>query len=94
MGAKVVVVLGIIKISLVNSLNKSARICQAPFLPINVGPIRRWANANNLRSDNTQKRVSKTTNKELSSIASDMFYSEKIKLLDVFSSKWSHSKIL
>ena len=41
MGASVVVVLGIIKISFVKSLNKSASICQAPLRPIKVGPIRR-----------------------------------------------------
>jgi hypothetical protein len=40
-GASVVVDLGIIKISLVNNLNKSARICHAPLRPIRVGPIRR-----------------------------------------------------
>jgi len=72
-GAKVVVDLGIIKISLVSNLKRSARICQAPLRPIKVGPIRLWAKASNLRSDNTQNKVSSTTNKELKSIASDNY---------------------
>jgi hypothetical protein len=71
-GASVVVGLGIRKISLVNILNKSAAICHEPLRPIKVGPIRLWANANNFRSDKTQNKVSKTTSKELSNIASDI----------------------
>jgi hypothetical protein len=63
---------GIIKISFVRSLKRSASICQAPLRPIRVGPILRWANAKSLRSDKTQNKVNSTTNKELSSIASDI----------------------
>jgi hypothetical protein len=39
-GAITVAGLGIRKISLVNILNKSARIWKAPLRPIKVGPIR------------------------------------------------------
>lgn len=79
-GASVVVGLGIINISLVNNLKRSAAICQAPLRPIRVGPIRRWAKDRTLRSDKTQNRVKRTTNKELSSIASDIFYIYNMKL--------------
>jgi hypothetical protein len=71
-GAKVVVDRGIIKISFVNNLNKSASICQAPFLPIKVGPIRLWAKASNLRSDNITNNANNITSIELSRIASDI----------------------
>lgn len=73
-GAKVVVDRGIINISLVNNLNRSAKICQAPFLPIKVGPIRLWENAKTFRSVKTVKRVSNTTSNELSNIASDIVF--------------------
>lgn len=63
-GAITVAGRGIKKISFVSILNKSAKIWNAPLRPINVGPIRRWANANNLRSVNTTKRVNSTTSKE------------------------------
>jgi hypothetical protein len=74
MGASVVVDRGMIKISFVKSLNRSASICQAPFLPIKVGPIRLWAKDNNLRSVKTQNKVNSTTSKELSNMASDIFF--------------------
>ena len=61
---------GIKKISLLKSLNRSARIWKAPFLPIRVGPIRRCAKANNFRSISTTNRVSRTTNKDEISINS------------------------
>ena len=64
MGAKVVVGLGIINISFVNILNKSASIWNAPLRPMIVGPIRRWANANNLRSVKTTNKVKSTTSKD------------------------------
>ena len=51
-GAATVVGLGIINNSLVSSLNRSATICNAPFLPSKVGPIRLWEKANNFRSTN------------------------------------------
>lgn len=69
-GAMVVVGLGIRNTSLVNILNKSAKIWKAPFLPINVGPIRRWVKASNLRSSKTTKSVSKTTIKEVNNASS------------------------
>ena len=55
---------GIKKISFVNILNKSARIWNAPFLPIRVGPIRRWAKARSFRSNNTTNKVNNTTSSE------------------------------
>lgn len=72
MGASVVVGRGMRNISLVSILNKSAAICHDPLRPIKVGPIRRWANANNFRSDRTQNKVNSTTSNALSNIASDM----------------------
>lgn len=60
MGAAMVVGLGIKKISFVNILNKSAKIWNAPFLPIIVGPILRWAKANILRSVKTINSIVKT----------------------------------
>lgn len=63
-GAITVAGRGIKKISLVSILNKSAKIWNAPLRPIRVGPIRRWAKANNLRSNNTTNNVNNTTNKE------------------------------
>ena len=64
-GAATVVGLGIKNISLVSILNKSASICKAPFLPIKVGPIRRWANDKSLRSSKTTNKVNKTTNNDV-----------------------------
>ena len=49
-GAATVVGLGMINSSLVNSLNRSATIWKAPFLPNRVGPILLWEKASNLRS--------------------------------------------
>ena len=62
-GAITVAGRGIRNISFVSILNKSAKIWKAPFRPINVGPIRRWANAKSLRSVNTTKSVSNITKK-------------------------------
>lgn len=59
-GAATVVGRGIKKTSLVSILNKSAKIWKAPFRPINVGPIRRWAKANILRSVKTINKTVKT----------------------------------
>ena len=64
MGAITVAGRGIKKISFVSILNKSAKIWNAPFRPIKVGPIRRWANANNLRSVKTTNKVNKTTSND------------------------------
>ena len=72
-GAITVAGLGIKKISLVNILNKSAKIWKAPLRPINVGPIRRWAKASNFLSVNTTKRVNKTTNNDDNKAASCKF---------------------
>ncbi len=69
-GAATVVGLGIIKISFVNILKRSAKIWNAPFLPIKVGPILLWAKANNFRSVKTTKRVSKTQIKDNNSAIS------------------------
>ena len=63
-GAITVAGLGIKKISFVSILNKSAKIWNAPFLPINVGPIRLCAKAKSLRSSKTTNRVNKTTSNE------------------------------
>jgi hypothetical protein len=71
-GANVVVGRGIIKISLVSILNKSASIWKAPLRPINVGPIRLWAKARSFRSDKTQNKVNNTTSNALSKIPSDI----------------------
>ena len=49
-GAATVVGLGIINNSLVNNLNKSAKIWKAPFRPSKVGPILLWEKANNFLS--------------------------------------------
>ena len=73
-GAREVVGLGIIKISFVNILTRSAKTWNAPLRPIKVGPILLWANANNFRSDKTTKSVSKTTNNALNKIPSDILY--------------------
>ena len=62
-GAITVAGRGIIKISLVNILNKSATIWKAPLRPIKVGPIRRWANAKSLRSVSITKSANSTTKK-------------------------------
>lgn len=58
-GAATVVGLGIKNISLESILNKSAKIWNAPFLPIILGPILRWAKASSLRS---VKTINKTVN--------------------------------
>ena len=63
-GAITLAGLGIIKISFDNILNKSAKIWKAPLRPIKVGPIRLWANANNLRSVNITNNASKTNKKD------------------------------
>ena len=63
-GAITVAGRGIRKISFVSILNKSAKIWNAPFRPINVGPIRRCANAKSFRSVKTTNKVSSTTNNE------------------------------
>lgn len=63
-GAITVAGRGIKKISFVNILNKSARIWNAPLRPIRVGPIRRCANASNLRSVKTTNKVNSTTKSE------------------------------
>ena len=63
-GAITVAGRGMRKTSLVSILNKSANIWKAPLRPIRVGPIRRWANASNLRSVKTTNRVNNITNKE------------------------------
>ena len=73
MGAMTVAGRGIKKISLVNILNKSAKIWKAPLRPIKVGPIRRWANASNLRSVKTTNSVNSTTSKDESKAASCKF---------------------
>ena len=73
MGAITVVGLGIIKISLVNILNKSANIWNAPLRPIKVGPIRRCANANNLRSVKTTNKVKSITKRDDNKAASCKF---------------------
>ena len=70
-GAITVAGRGIKKISLVSILNKSAKIWNAPFRPISVGPIRRCANANSLRSVSTTNKVRSTTNKLASNTNSD-----------------------
>ncbi len=70
MGAAEVEGRGIKNISLVKSLKRSARIWKAPFLPINVGPIRRWAKAKSLRSIKTTNNINKTTNNDESKINS------------------------
>ena len=59
-GAAIVVGLGIRKISFVNILNKSAKIWNAPFLPIKVGPILLCAKASSFRSVNTIYNTIKT----------------------------------
>ena len=56
-GAATVVGLGIIKSSLVKSLNKSATIWKAPFRPSKVGPILLWENAKSFLSVKITKRV-------------------------------------
>jgi len=66
-GAAAVVGRGIIKISLVSILKRSARIWNAPLRPIKVGPIRRCANAKSLRSVKTINKVRRTTTKAKSS---------------------------
>ena len=53
------------KMSLVSNLNKSKAIWNAPFRPINVGPIRRIAYANSFRSVKTTNKVNKTVNKAI-----------------------------
>ena len=63
-GAIVVVGLGIKKSSLVNILNKSDNICNAPLRPIKVGPILRCTKDRSLRSIKTTNKVSKITNNE------------------------------
>lgn len=63
-GAITVAGLGIIKISLESILKRSAKIWKAPLRPISVGPIRRWAKANNLRSVKITNSVSSTSKKE------------------------------
>lgn len=63
-GASVVVGRGIKNISLVSILNKSAKIWNAPFLPIKVGPILLWVKASNFLSVRTTKRVNNTTKRE------------------------------
>ena len=65
-GAATVVGLGIIKISLVSILNKSASIWNAPLRPINVGPIRLCAKASSFLSVKTTKRVVNTHIKDIS----------------------------
>ena len=70
-GAITVAGRGIKKISLVSILNKSANIWKAPFRPINVGPIRLWANASSLRSVKTTNSVRSTTNRLASNTNSD-----------------------
>jgi hypothetical protein len=60
MGAATVVGLGIKKTSLVNILNKSAKIWKAPFLPIKVGPILLCAKASIFLSVNTINRTVST----------------------------------
>jgi len=69
-GAITVAGRGIRKISFVNILNKSASIWNAPLRPISVGPIRRCANASNLRSVRTTNKVSSTTRSEDNKAAS------------------------
>lgn len=59
-GAAIVVGLGIRKISLVSILNKSAKIWKAPFLPMMVGPIRRWAKASIFLSVKTINNIVST----------------------------------
>jgi hypothetical protein len=59
-GAATVVGRGIINISLVSILKRSANIWNAPFLPMRVGPIRLCAKARSLRSVSTTKSVVKT----------------------------------
>ena len=78
MGAITVAGLGIKKISFVSILKRSAKIWNAPFLPIKVGPIRLWAKANNLRSSKTTNKVNNTTSREdnntISWINSNIFF--------------------
>lgn len=57
-GAATVVGLGIINNSLVNSLNKSATIWNAPFLPKRVGPILLCEKASNFLSVSITNNVS------------------------------------
>jgi len=52
-GARTVEALGMRKISLESILKRSANIWNAPFLPIRVGPIRRWAKARSFLSVKT-----------------------------------------
>lgn len=63
-GAITVAGRGIRKISLVNILNRSATIWNAPLRPSNVGPIRLWENESSLRSVKITNNVSTTTIKE------------------------------
>ena len=65
-GAAAVVGLGIKNISLVSILKRSATIWNAPFLPINVGPIRLCENANSLRSVNIINKASSIHIKDIS----------------------------
>lgn len=69
-GAAAVEGLGIKNISLLSNLNKSAKIWNAPFRPINVGPIRRCANAKSFRSIKTTNKVNNTTKSDEISINS------------------------
>lgn len=80
---------GIKKISFVNILNRSARIWNAPFLPIKVGPIRRWAKARSFRSNNTTNKVNNTTNSEeskaISWIKPNKLYIKRIYKTNIYS---------
>jgi len=73
-GARVVVDRGIINNSLLSILSRSATIWNAPLRPIILGPIRLWANAKSLRSDNITNKDNNMTSRELNKIPSDNFY--------------------
>ena len=75
-GAATVVGLGIINISLVSILKRSANIWKAPFLPIKVGPIRLWAKASNFLSVSTIKSVVRTHIKDINKANSWIVYTK------------------
>ena len=62
-GAITVDGLGIRNTSFVSILKRSASIWNAPFRPIRVGPIRRWAKASSFLSVRTTNKVSNTTSR-------------------------------
>lgn len=94
-GAATVVGRGIINNSFVKSLNKSATIWKAPFLPRRVGPILLCEKAKSLRSVNITKRVKTIVTIDIIKLNSWIAFGKSILLLiaELQKKKWKRNYI-